>query len=105
MYVIIDNKCYFSGAKNELFTSTINAAESIITAIAKQEGVSVWTLEWFDLQTHCGYSSKQPGQFELDQVVLTENLRGTHIYDFFVKEWDPVSCPDEIRTLFKEYIG
>lgn len=95
VYAIVGDCCYFSGIEKKLRTSTINAAESIIMAICKQEGVFPNRLRWFDLQTHHGYDSKQPGGFELDEVVFKHDSK---VY------WIPTLCPPDIFLLFREYI-
>lgn len=62
VYAMLGDHCYFSGTERELCTSTITAAESIIEAIAKQEGVDPLLVHWFDLQTYEGYGDP----FDLD---------------------------------------
>ncbi len=104
-YAILGNSCYFSGINRtggpRSATSTINAAEDIITAIAKQEGIPAKKLQFFDLQTQEGYQ-KLAGVFELDKVVfevtddgVVENL-----------SWSAdVPCPPQVQYLFRDLIG
>ena len=124
VYAIVGDCCYFSGIEKKFRTSTINAADSVITAICKQEGILPDRLRWFDLQTHRGYDSKQPGEFELDELVILPNpddaRRGgaeeTEIagvtavvitqdtHDIVVNYWISTLCPPDIFLLFREYI-
>ncbi len=72
-YEIFGDRCVFCGiTPPHKRTSTINAAESILQAIADQEGVPVTNLRFFDLQTQMGYNMA-PGLFEFDELVFTVN--------------------------------
>lgn len=119
VYVIIGNRCYFSGTKRSYgepgggVTTTINAAESILVAIAAQEGIPVMSLRFFDLQTYRGYH-QPPGTFALDELIFRRKERrqipkGVVVLDtpeeITVKEWRPTECPPEIEEIFREYIG
>jgi len=95
-YVITNDCCTFTAVDAQT-TSSINAAEDIVEAICAQEGCQFHQLRFFDLQTHLGYSSKQPGHFEYDEVEL-ESLSGT-------PRWIKANLPTEIRTLFAREIG
>ncbi|MFA5070061.1 MAG: hypothetical protein WC528_02165 [Patescibacteria group bacterium] len=97
-YVIINRQCTFSALTREA-TSTINVAENVIRAIAAQEGISPSRLEFFDLQTHRGYDSKEPGELEYDSLVVDYSK------DIRVIDWIPCVCPEEIQELFAEHIG
>jgi len=94
LYVIIDDRCTFTGITQT--TSTINVAERIVEAIARAEGVTIEVLKFFDLQTHLGYG-KRPGEFEYDRLSFDQGL-----YD---PSWQPAECPSEIRQLFANQIG
>lgn len=125
-YALVENRVIFSGIETERRTSTMNAAESIIEAIAEQEKIDIVSYRWFDLQTHRGYHSIQPGNFHLKEIDLTINPKGERPpqglqdefegekfiiidsageRDFSVAQWDEISCPENICDLFQECIG
>ncbi|MFH1427352.1 MAG: WG repeat-containing protein [Patescibacteria group bacterium] len=130
-YVIVGNRCYFSGL--ERGTSTINAAEDVIVSIAKQEGVNFFDLRYFDIQTHKGYR-KFPGEYKVNELKYeicreaTEQERIEEIEERFgckviqsygtgprtveeckivpsVTVWVKAFLPADILELFKEHIG
>ena len=74
-------------------TSTINAAEAIVAAICRQEGISRDDLYFYDLQTARGYD-KPLGLFQYDRLKLDRVLR-----------WQPEICPAEVIRLFAEFLG
>lgn len=98
VYAISDNQCIFSGITWPA-TSTINAAEGVVEAIAKNERRKVHSLRFFDLQTQRGYPGKEVGEFEFDELTL--KLQGDRIADV---SWNPRECPPEIQGLFIPYI-
>ena len=61
VYLIKGNLCYFSGI--EIGTSTINAAEYIISKICAQEKINPIHFRFFDIQTHLGYETKPSGVY------------------------------------------
>lgn len=97
MYVIENKKCVYCGVTPSA-TSTINAAERIIVAIAKQEGVSPQSLSFFDLQARSGYSHIKQNEFYFDEVRFSGNDNPENI------SWHPAPCPTEILKLFRQYI-
>lgn len=123
VYVIVGSCCYFSGIERKKRTSTINAAESIIEAIAKQERIPMKEFRFFDLQTHRGYD-KRPGEYEFDELILEENAQGKQegkinsvkiggekaliitqdTQGFIVVSWRPSKCSSEILDIFREHI-
>ena len=50
--------------------STINFAETIILAIAETEDIDPRKCEFYDLQTHRGYTSHKPGDFTFNRVLV-----------------------------------
>lgn len=123
--MIIGDCCYFSGIERQLRTSTINAAASIVQAIADQEDMPVVALRWFDFQTYRGYR-KRRGEYELDELLIcsTADLQSreggvtelevageraiviTQDKEDFTVNWRPTKpCPAEVLHLFREYIG
>ena len=130
-YVIMGNKCYFSGL--ERGTSTINAAEDVIASIAKQEGVDFSDLRYFDIQTRMSYR-KLPGEYEVNELEYevcreaTEQEQIEQIEERFgckvvqshgsgpqtveecnivpsVTAWGKALLPADVLALFKEHIG
>ena len=98
-YAIFGKRCVFTGTIIQA-TSTINCAEEIISIIARRERLDPKTLIFFDLQTHLGYVSKKPNEFEFDQLSVEWN--GPMPY---VNSWTRVRCPARVVWLFRSYIG
>ena len=96
-YVIIGDKCYFSGL--ERGTSTINAAEDIIASIAKQERVRFSRLRYFDIQTRLGYR-KLPGKYEINELAYEACRTGPKI-----TAWGMAHLPEDVQSIFNEHIG
>lgn len=95
-YQIFDGqRCIFSGVTDG-GTSTINAAERIIKAIAEAEKVP---LEFYDLQTQKGYSYYRPGEYSLDLLILKDGRLDSVI------AWRPENLPPEVLKAFKNHIG
>jgi len=102
-YAIIGGCCYFSGlTASGQATSTINAAESIVQAIADQEGVPIEKLRFFDLQTHRGYD-KPEGEFAFDELVFDDESLGQGKVS--VSGWAERECPNGVIELFSDCIG
>lgn len=103
VYTIIeDYGCIFCGVTPpNKATSTINAAESIISTIAQQEGVSVVELRFFDLQTKSQYGNIPPGTYQFDElrILVTADQKVIKTW------WVPYDCPDEVLEIFKDQIG
>lgn len=100
-YIIIDGSCYYSGIDSIMDRSTVNSVEDIIESISTQEKVLYTELRWFDLQTCRGYISKKPGQYELDELILSD--QGS---DFDKVKFIPImEATREVLEYFKEYIG
>ena len=100
VYYVEGDQCVFCGFSN-MSTSTINAAEAIILAIAKQENIDPKSLTFYDLQTYKTFSDKEPGEFELDIIDF-------NIYDGKVEDLGWTSfpdCPAWVLKLFAEHIG
>ncbi|OGZ45775.1 MAG: hypothetical protein A3C84_00685 [Candidatus Ryanbacteria bacterium RIFCSPHIGHO2_02_FULL_48_12] len=67
VYAIFNKKrIVFSGITKP--GSTINYAEDIIRNIAAIEGIDPLIYQWFDLQTHLGYHSREPGVFSFSKL-------------------------------------
>lgn len=104
VYVIKGRECYFTGVQRE-GTSTTNAAEEIMTAIAEQEHVPVGALEYFDIKTFSS-SCRLPGEYDVDRLVIEMIPRSPRSkIPFGVVAWKPTGLPDDIALLFREYIG
>ncbi len=120
-YIIIGDCCYFTdaidhGTYSHGLTTTINAAEDILTQIATEEGRPIRSLRYFDLQTHLGYQSKRPGQFELSELRLDqcnpddeETEDGGIVlgsgFTVNVAGWQDVRAPLEVLQRFRDFIG
>ncbi|MFC1625350.1 hypothetical protein ACFL1O_00505 [Patescibacteria group bacterium] len=103
VYAVLKNKCViFSGITSP--GSTINFAEEIIESIAAQEKIKVTAYRWFDLQTHRGYKSKEPGNFDFDELILVPGHSCSQSA-IHAEAWRPQSIPREVVNLFKKYIG
>ena len=128
VYAIIGLECYFSGIERQKRTSTVNAAESIISAISQQQGIPIVSLRWFDIKTNRGYGGISKGQCEVRELILgpTRNLQShdggivefefemggetalvstARSEDFQVVEWRPTEISSNVKELFLEYIG
>ena len=131
VYIIVDGCCYFSGI--ETGTSTINAAENVIQAIAEQEGVSVDSLRYFDIQTRLGGYEREEGCFEINELDFAMGRERTRQEDIAmigrrfgkvlkyggkapgtvqeckiiptVTGWKSAVLPEEILEEFRPYIG
>ena len=73
VYAIFNKKrIVFSGITKP--GSTINYAEDIIRNIAAIEGLDPLIYQWFDLQTHLGYHSREPGVFSFSKLKVPTKL-------------------------------
>ncbi len=55
-YEIIDQKVYFAGiTPTDICSSTIQASENVITAIAQAENLDWQDMQWFDIQSEMTY--------------------------------------------------
>lgn len=119
LYVIIGKKCIFTGL-NDNATSTINACESIIEEILRLEGCQINDLRFYDLQTHLTYSSKKPGVYDLDHIVVHHQKIEEQARDAVLElqghivigsrhnwsiGWNPVKLSPKIIELFRPCIG
>lgn len=123
IYTIQGNLCYFSGI--EKGTSTINAADFIISGICAQENRYPSKLRFFDIQTHLGYDSKPSGVWMINELIFevrpsSGEKRGVEkivvdgeegflftqgSVNICVKHWHHSPCPVDILDLFRPYIG
>ena len=72
-YIVYGNSVVFSGlhnGKEGARTSTINAAESVVMAIAEAEGIDPRHYTFFDLQTFTSYARYQRGDFTYNQLTI-----------------------------------
>ncbi len=104
VYTVFDGeRCVFSGiTPGPARTSTVNAAEAIITEICKLEGVSLTDYTFYDLQTGVGYQGWHfvGGQFAFDQISFqVSNEMPTDL------AWHPDRCPPEVYRAFREQLG
>lgn len=98
-YLVVDTKVYFSSIT--MNPSSINSAEAIMVAIAESEGIKWQEYAFNDIQTHLGYHSKKPGQFEVDGL---EFYPETPVWPH-ITGWTRVPCPDHVLREFAELIG
>lgn len=95
-YVVNDGVCIFSGiTPSDEAMSTINAAESIIKAIASKEGIEPVDTAFFDLVTGRSYSHLEGDAHEFKRLQMTYDENGPH-----VTAWEDVVCPPETLRLF-----
>lgn len=99
-YAIKGRECYFSGVPKALYevTSTINAANDIVKAIAGQEDVAITDLRFFDLQTHLAYDRPE-GEFEFDELIISFANGQMSI------GWQSRECPPDVLEIFRAQIG
>lgn len=98
VYIVRGTICVFSATTR--YPSSINAVEDIVEAICQSEGCSPAELTFYDLQTHRGYTSRQPGEFAFDRIRL--GITNGEIVD---PVWSPEPCPPEIVSAFADFIG
>ncbi len=101
-YVVVGNQVYFSGlTPPQQSTSTINAAESIIQAICRAADLDWRACEFYDIQTHWGYSQRAAGQWVIDQLhVVCHSSDPNRPY---VVSWTPLGrelLPPAVFQLF-----
>ena len=97
VYMIRKDMCTFSALTK--LPSSINAAEDLVKSICRAEHCRPTQLHFFDLQTCLGYSSMQPGDYELELLKL--KVLGAEIT---CTGWEPYWCPVEIHEAFFPYI-
>lgn len=93
VYIISGKHCVFSALLWNTQTS-INAAEEIIAAICKKEGLRQHDLQFYDLLTHLGYRLFSPGSFVFKKIILQPEIR-----------WEHIECPAGVVEVFRGYIG
>ncbi len=98
VYQLFGDDCVFSGISGHTATSTINAVESIIEVIAREEKVHPKVLNFFDLQTHNGYI-KKTGELEYDHVKF--RVKSGYVID---PGWNKVELPEAVKNAFRDYI-
>lgn len=83
-YMVVDTMVIFSGLEGSAGrTSTINAAEEIVSLICAAESIDWREYEFFDLQTWMGYPNHTTGYYCLERLILSrEQIR--------VESWLPV---------------
>ena len=97
-YIFEGDRCVFTGITDK-GTSTINAVERIVEAIAVVEGRGIRELTFFDLQTRKGYSHYRSGEFAFSQLILSEKEgRVTSVV------WRSIACPENVRDEFRDFI-
>jgi tetratricopeptide (TPR) repeat protein len=102
IYVIVKEKCYFSGVNSK--SLTVACAESIIEAIARKEELPAENFRYLDLQTHlCGHPYIHLGEHQLRELNVERLLNG----QLNIAGWGVAdeACPPHILELFKELIG
>lgn len=120
LYVVVGKRCIFSGLIDNA-TSTINACEAIVEEIARLEKCGIDGLVFYDLQTHVAYSSKHPGVFEIDRIVVHHHPIEDEINDMLREAqgdiilkvrpqswtpcWNPANLSQKIIEMFRPCIG
>ena len=99
VYQLFGDDCVFSGISGHTATSTINAVEAIIEAIAKGEKIHPRMLNFFDLQTHNGYTKKL-GELEYDHIKFSTK-KGGKVVD---PGWSMAELPEAVKNAFRDYI-
>lgn len=130
-YLIVQKKCYFTGLSRG--ASTINNAERIIVAIAKQEEVLFVNFRYFDIQTYKGYHRYFPGEYEVNELIfdVAREMTETEVYEQLnidkesgyevlgdwkqtieeceyipsVSRWKSAFLSADVLKSFKQYIG
>lgn len=89
-YYIEGKNIYFTSVRRKA-TSTINVAESVVTALSAIAGVPWDDLTFYDLQTHNGYADKQPGSYQLDRLLVHKNA-GEPV----IRDWEPIAASKDL---------
>ncbi|MFA6391869.1 MAG: hypothetical protein WCW66_03925 [Patescibacteria group bacterium] len=117
-YAIMARCVVFSGLTPNT-TSTVNAAENIIMAICRAEGMEPNKFAFFDLQTSQTYGRFEPGEFELSLLefnyiphfcgAVYKGSDGSVTIGtsgpIQVMSWEPFPYSPEVVKLFAEQIG
>ena len=94
-YMVQHKNCIFSGVTSSReFTSTVNAAEYVIQAIAEAEGLDPREIRFFDLCTRLGYPS-QEASHEFMQLTVQYEGAQPHVIG-----WEPTPCSPQTLQLF-----
>lgn len=99
IYLLDAYTIYFCGITPHS-TSTINAAERVIQAIANDLGINYLDYEFIDIQTWHQYGSKKRGEFDADQLKFVSMNSRPYVHD-----WVPFSLPEAILNVFKQFIS
>lgn len=95
-YIVLDNDVFFTATEDcSKVTSTINAAEQIIEAICKKEGLQWQNCRFYEIQTAIGYPWHGDDYLELDELqVVDQNGHPS------VEEWQrvPVATKQQINS-------
>src|SRR3989344_5463519 len=103
VYLITEGEggCVYTGVTR--VPSTINFAEQIIEAICAQEKVGdPRLLNFYDLQTHLGYSRLADGEFKFDEVLFSYDVCGKRVQAAGFKE---ILRYTEVIEAFRPYIS
>ena len=90
VYLVAGNNVYYSGV--DLGTSTINAAERIITAISDAEGINWEDYTFHDIQTRRTYDTGHefdPNYYCVDRLTI-DNLDGRP----YVSGWQTIALSE-----------
>ena len=90
----------FSGVGTVGRTSTIDAAEDIIRAIAAQEDIDPTASVFYDLETYKGYENMKPGQCLLNRIGFD-----VHNGDVCNVSWHSVTLPSGFMDIFYPLVG
>lgn len=83
VYLCDGDRIFFSGLEGH--PSTINAAEQVVLAICKAEGLEWQNCTFYDIQTRSGYPTHEIGWYAVDRLILVDTNGSPH-----VDAWQPV---------------
>lgn len=89
-YIVLGNEVFFTATEDcSKVTSTINAAEEIIEAICKKEGLRWKECRFYEIQTAIGYPWHGEDYLEVDALAIVD-LNGRPSVD----RWQRMAIPD-----------
>jgi hypothetical protein len=81
--------------------------ENVAQTIADQEGVDLFQLRYFDLQTRASYTNtclaKRPGEYEFEEIIV-ERYKFMGRPQLTIKNWLPAVCPAKVVRDFRVFL-
>ncbi len=100
-YIVLGNKVFFTATEDcSKITSTINAAEQIIEAICKKEGLRWDKFSFYEIQTAIGYPWNGEDFLEVDALAIVD-LNGRPSVD----RWQRMTIPDKRQIIGSQTIA